>query len=264
MSRRVVIAGGNGRMGQALVRAVADTPGLQLASITLAEGEAAPAGSPLNELFTHSVESALAAADVLIDFTAPAAAAGHARACIDRGAAWVLGTTGLDPEQQAAVREAAGRIAVCQAANFSSGVTLMLRLVELATAGMGADTDLEVIEAHHRHKVDAPSGTALAIGRAMALARGVQLDDKAVMSREGITGARPAGAIGFATVRGGDIVGEHTALLAADGERLEITHRASSREAFARGACRAAQWLEGRAPGLYDMQDVLGLRREDA
>ena len=136
----------------------------------------------------------------------------------------------------------------------------MLKLVELATRAAGEDTDLEVIEAHHRHKVDAPSGTALAIGKAMAKARGVSLEDEAVLSREGITGARPDGAIGFATVRAGDIVGDHTALFASDGERLEITHRAGTRDAFARGACRAAAWLVGREAGLYDMQDVLQLK----
>ena len=178
----------------------------------------------------------------------------------EAGVAWVLGTTGLDAPQQAAVERAAARIAICQAANFSTGVNLMLRLVELAARCVDSDTDLEVIEAHHRHKVDAPSGTALAIGNAMAAARGVDLKARAITCREGLTGARPEGAIGFATIRGGDIVGEHTALFAGAGERLEITHRAATRRAFAHGACRAAAWLVSRPAGLYDMQDVLQLR----
>lgn len=263
MSLAVVIAGGNGRMGQCLIDVVSAEPGLALHAITLAKGEEAPAASPHAALYTHDVDGALRDADVLIDFTVPAATSGHGAACTASATAWVLGTTGLDGSQQAAVTDAAAVIPVCQAANFSSGVTLMLRLVELATAAMGPDTDLEVIEAHHRHKVDAPSGTALAIGKAMASARGVDLDSHGVMSREGLTGERPEGAIGFATVRAGDIVGDHTALFAADGERLEITHRASSRLAFARGACRAALWLAEHDAGLYDMQDVLGLREED-
>lgn len=263
MSVRVVIAGGFGRMGQTLIETVSETPGLALHAITMAEHESSPSASPFSGKFTHDVGSALADGDVLIDFTVPGTIAEHAQACASSGAAWVLGTTGLDELQQAAVLEAAGVVPVCQAANFSSGVTLMLRLVELATRGMGEDTDLEVIEAHHRHKVDAPSGTALAIGKAMAGARGVSLEEHSVTHRDGITGARPDGAIGFSTIRGGDIVGDHTALFAADGERLEITHRASSRRSFARGACRAALWLAQKQPGLYGMQDVLGLAGEE-
>lgn len=264
MSLNVVIAGGNGRMGHALVEAVNHAPGMTLLALTLAEGESVPvSGAVASSLYTHDLDAALEGAQVLIDFTAPAAVSTHAGACVRHAVAWVLGTTGLGADEQASVDHAAGSIAVCQAANFSSGVTLMLRLVELAAAAMDGDTDLEVIEAHHRHKVDAPSGTALAIGKAMAAARGEELDTLAVMSREGNAGPRREGSIGFATIRGGDIVGDHTALFVADGERLEISHRASSRQAFARGACRAAQWLDGRAPALYDMQDVLGLRKED-
>jgi 4-hydroxy-tetrahydrodipicolinate reductase len=264
LSTRVVIAGATGRMAQALLEAVAQHPELELAAVALAPGEEIPAVTPLDaRLYVADLDAALSGADALIDFTVPQAVPQHAAACRKAGVAWVLGTTGLDAGQQALVDEAAREIAVCQAANFSSGVTLMLRLVELATAGMGDDVDLEVVEAHHRHKVDAPSGTALAIGKAMAGARGIDLDQQAVMSREGITGARKTGTIGFATVRGGDIVGDHTALFAADGERLEITHRAGTRQAFARGACRAAAWLSGHGPGHYDMRDVLGLRESD-
>jgi 4-hydroxy-tetrahydrodipicolinate reductase len=264
LSIGVVVAGGRGRMGEALIGTVADDPHLRLCAITLGPGQGAPSQPlPDGANFTHDLSAALAGADVLIDFTTPETVAAHARACCDGGVAWVLGTTGLDATQQALVDTAAGQVPVCQASNFSTGVTLMLRLVELAARTVDSETDFEVIEAHHRHKVDAPSGTALAIGRAMAAARGTELDDDAVWARQGITGPRPDRAIGFATVRAGDIVGEHTALFAADGERLEITHRASTRAAFARGACRAAVWLRDRPAGSYDMQDVLGLRRED-
>jgi 4-hydroxy-tetrahydrodipicolinate reductase len=248
-------------MGRTLIELIADTAGLSVAAVTLAEDETAPATADAS-LYTRDIATALAAADVLIDFTTPAATPVHATACAQAGVSWVLGTTGLDASQQHSVAEAARKVAICQAANFSTGVNLMLRLVELATRASDADTDLEIIEAHHRHKVDAPSGTALAIGKAMARGRDIDLDANAVMSREGITGPRPEGCIGFATIRGGDIVGDHTALFASEGERLEITHRAGSRLAFARGACRAALWLHGRSAGLYDMQDVLRLREE--
>lgn len=261
MSVKVVVAGGNGRMGQTLTALVQDLPDFSLVAITLAPGETAPAGVPVQaSLYTHDIDLALRNADVLLDFTTAATVVEHARACSEGGVAWVLGTTGLDATQQAQVAAAAQRVPVCQAANFSTGVNLMLRLVEIAARATDAGTDLEVIEAHHRHKIDAPSGTALAIGQALAVGRGVNLEQAAVMSREGITGARPEGAIGFATIRAGDIVGDHTALFASEGERLEITHRAGNRSAFARGACRAALWLQDRKPGLYDMQDVLALR----
>ena len=298
MSVRVAVAGGRGRMGRTLVDLVRASEVLELVAVTLAPGESAPRqldrdasgsgesaprewapgeldsaesgsreadsgespGGAAGQLYTHDIASALARADVLIDFTTPTAAVAHAGALREADVAWVLGTTGLDAAQQALVQRAAARIAICQAANFSTGVNLMLRLVELAAGAVDSDTDLEVIEAHHRHKVDAPSGTALAIGNAMAAARGVDLKARAITSREGLTGARPEGAIGFATIRGGDIVGEHTALFAGAGERLEITHRAGTRRAFAHGACRAAAWLVSRPAGLYDMQDVLQLR----
>lgn len=261
MTLNVAIAGGNGRMGRTLIELVQAADNLSLVAITLATGEALPSPAPApTDLYTHDIQAALVAADILIDFTTPETSVLHAKACASAGVSWVLGTTGLDESQQAAVESAATQVAVCQSANFSTGVNLMLRLVELAAAASDMDTDLEVIEAHHRHKVDAPSGTALAIGRAMASGRDVSLDEHAVMSREGITGARPEGSIGFATIRGGDIVGDHTALFASEGERLEITHRAGTRLAFARGACRAALWLKERPAGIYDMQDVLQLR----
>ncbi|GAB5413134.1 MAG: 4-hydroxy-tetrahydrodipicolinate reductase [Congregibacter sp.] len=261
MTLRVAVAGGNGRMGQTLIALIGEAPDMALAGLTLAPEESVPAQAPCDpQLYTHDIHAALAEADVLVDFTSPATIASHSAAAAEHGVAWVLGTTGLEANEQARVTACSEQVAVCQAANFSTGVNLMLKLVELAAAAVDDDTDLEVIEAHHRHKVDAPSGTALAIGKALAAGRGVALDDKAVMAREGITGARPEGAIGFATIRGGDIVGDHTALFASEGERIEITHRAGTRQAFARGALRAARWLQEKPAGYYDMQDVLQLR----
>lgn len=261
MTLRVAIAGGNGRMGSTLIELLAEDPSAVVAGVTLAPSESIPAVTTIEAaLYTHDLAVALADADVFIDFTVPATTEAHARACVEAGVAWVVGTTGLDATQETCLDAAASKVPVCQSANFSTGVNLMLRLVELAAAAVDDETDLEVIEAHHRHKVDAPSGTALAIGKALAAGRKVTLDEHAVMSREGITGARPQGAIGFATIRGGDIVGDHTALFASEGERIEITHRAGTRLAFARGALRAARWLAGRPAGRYDMQDVLQLK----
>lgn len=263
MTTRVAVAGGNGRMGLTLIGLINAADDLTLAAVTLAPGEDVPAQAPCDPaLYTQDIDTALDDADVLIDFTSPATISAHAQACTKHHVAWVLGTTGLEHEQQEHVTNCSRSVAVCQAANFSTGVNVMLKLVEMAAGAVDADTDLEVIEAHHRHKVDAPSGTALAVGKALATGRGVNLDDHAVMARQGITGARPEGAIGFSTIRGGDIVGDHTALFASDGERIEITHRAGTREAFARGALRAAQWLQKQPVGFYDMQDVLQLREK--
>ena len=172
----------------------------------------------------------------------------------------VVGTTGLTPEQDQALLAHSAAIAVCKASNFSTGVNLAFKLLEQAASVLGDDVDIEIVEAHHRHKIDAPSGTALSMGEVVAGALGRNLRDVAVYGREGQTGARSRETIGFATIRAGDIVGDHTVIFAADGERLEITHKASSRMAFARGAVRAAAWLAGKAPGRYDMQDVLGFK----
>lgn len=265
MSIAVAVAGGNGRMGRALIDVLGARSDLTLSALTLAPGSKTPAaasGVPLGPV-ADDIEEALGNADVLVDFTAPSAVAAHAAACERQHCAWVLGTTGLNAQQQQLVEGAARAIPVCQAANFSRGVTLMLAVLRQLAAGLDEETDVEIIEAHHRGKRDAPSGTALAMGRAVAEGRAVTLDDYRTVHREGWSGGRSPGAIGFATLRAGDIVGEHTALFADDGERLEITHRATSREAFAQGACRAAQWLVAQPPGLYDMQDVLGLRKED-
>lgn len=265
---RIAIAGAAGRMGRTLIAACAEPPGLTLAAVFEHAGSAALgldagvlAGLPANGVVV-AADDTLAAIpfDVLIDFTGPAATLTHAAACAASGRAMVIGTTGLDQAQKAALAAAATRTPIVFAANMSVGVTLCLALLRQAARVLGDDFDVEIIEAHHRHKVDAPSGTALRMGEVVAQALGRDLSQCAVYGREGQTGARPRDAIGFATVRGGDIVGDHTVLFAGDGERIEITHKASSRLTFARGALRAAGWLKGRPAGLYDMQDVLGLR----
>jgi len=204
--------------------------------------------------------SALAGCDVLIDFTRPEATLAHLDACVAAGTGIVIGTTGFDDAGKAAIRRAAERIGVVFSPNMSVGVNATFKLLEMAAKMMNRGYDIEIIEAHHRHKVDAPSGTALKMGETIAAALGEKLADVAVYAREGHTGERRTGSIGFATVRGGDIVGEHTVYFIGMGERIELTHRAMSRDMFARGAVRAAAWLAGQKPGLYDMQDVLGLK----
>jgi 4-hydroxy-tetrahydrodipicolinate reductase len=200
------------------------------------------------------------ASEVVIDFTAPAAVAQHLRLAAETGTAYVVGTTGLDVEQEKALREAATRTAVVWAPNMSVGVNLLFSLVEQVSAILeGTAYDIEIVEMHHRHKVDAPSGTALGLGQAAARGRQVVLEDVWQKTRDGYTGPRETGDIGFATLRGGDVVGDHTVVFAGLGERIELTHKASSRQIFAQGAVRAARWLAGRAPGLYSMKDVLGL-----
>ena len=189
----------------------------------------------------------------------PTATVEHARLAAKAGTIHVIGTTGLDADQTAALGEAARGTAIVWAPNMSLGVTLMMRLTERVAAALDDDYDIEIVEIHHRYKVDAPSGTALGLGRAAAAGRGVELDAVAERGRDGITGPRKRGAIGMAALRGGDLVGEHTVTFAADGERVELTHRATSREIYARGALRAALWARGKPPGLYGMADVLGL-----
>lgn len=198
--------------------------------------------------------------DVLIDFTHPSVTLKNLEVCRQAGKAMVIGTTGFTPEEKQRLSEAAKQIPIVFAANFSVGVNLCLKLLDTAARVLGDDVDIEIIEAHHRHKVDAPSGTALRMGEVVADALGRDLRKVAVYGREGQTGARERETIGFATVRAGDVVGDHTVLFAADGERVEITHKASSRMTFAKGAVRSALWLQQRSPALYDMQDVLGLR----
>jgi 4-hydroxy-tetrahydrodipicolinate reductase len=263
---RVAIAGATGRMGRMLIEAVLasddctltgalDVPG----SAALGEDAGAALGRVTGVALTADLARGLAGADVLIDFTRPAGTMAHLAACRAQGVAMVIGTTGLDPAQEAALAEAAAVLPIVRAPNMSAGVNVMLRLLAQAARTLGAGYDIEVIEAHHRHKVDAPSGTALAMGQVLAQARGRRLEDCAVYARQGHTGERAEGSIGFATIRGGDIVGDHTVLFAGTGERLEITHRSNSRANYAAGSLRAVRFLQGRAPGLYGMDDVLGL-----
>ena len=256
---KIAIAGAAGRMGQMLIREIARTDGASLA------GALEHAGSNMLGTETGGVKivadaaAALATADVLIDFTVPAATVAHARVCAEKGVSMVIGTTGLDPEQTRAIHEAAKKVPILWAANMSLGVNILLALVEKTASMLDPSYDIEVLEMHHRHKIDAPSGTALALGKAAASGRKVKIEDVWRKSRDGHTGARPAGEIGFATLRGGEEVGVHTVMFAAAGERLELSHRSFSRETYASGAVRAALWLEGKKPGLYGMKDVLGL-----
>lgn len=264
---RIAVAGAAGRMGRALIEAIAHADDAELTAALEAPGNAligsdagALAGLDANGVLLSDDLGAVAKAfDVLIDFTAPAVTEANVRICRDAGCGMVIGTTGLSEAQQAVLRDAASRIPIVFAPNMSVGVNLSLQLIESAAKTLGDSVDIEVIEAHHRHKVDAPSGTALAMGEAAARGAGIDLATAAVYAREGHTGPRVPGSIGFQTIRAGDIVGEHTVMFVADGERVEITHKASSRATFANGAVRAAKWLSGKPPGLYNMRDVLGL-----
>ena len=265
---RVAVVGAAGRMGKTLIQAVHATDGMELAAATeqpdstlvgVDAGELASVGT-LGVLVSHSLTKVVDAFDVVIDFTSPAATMVHLDVCRQHGKAIVIGTTGLDDEQKAAIRTASTDIGIVFAPNMSVGVNLCFRLLELAAQVMGEDADIEIIEAHHRHKVDAPSGTALGMGEVVAAALGRDLKQVAVYGREGQTGARDRDTIGFETIRAGDVVGEHTVWFATEGERVEIAHKASSRMTFAKGAVRAAGWLAAKDKGLYDMQDVLGLR----
>jgi 4-hydroxy-tetrahydrodipicolinate reductase len=264
---RIGILGCGGRMGRMLVAEVHATPGCVLVGGIESPGNALLgrdigelAGIGLLGLAATADTAALArAADVLVDFTAPAAAVEHAQVAAERGTAMVIGTTGLDAAQGKSLEAAARRIPIVWAPNMSPAVTLLLGLVAEAARRLGEDYDIEVLEMHHKHKVDAPSGTALALGRAAAEGRGIDLAQRSQRVRDGHTGARKAGDIGFATLRGGDVVGDHSVIFAGEGERLELIHRATSRRNFARGAMRAARWVAGRTPGLYGMKDVLGL-----
>ena len=270
----IAVLGISGRMGQALVRALqepaAQALGLRLSGALASSGSpflgqdaGAPSQAPVTGIaITADRAQALAGAAVAIDFTLPAALHANLTACVAVGVPVVVGTTGLDLPAENAMATAAFLIPVLHAPNMSLGVNLLLELVAQAAAALPADYDIEIFEAHHKHKLDAPSGTAVRLGQVAANARGSSLAASAVYVREGQTGARPPGAIGFATVRAGDIVGEHTVLFCGTGERLELGHRATDRLTFARGALRAAQWLAAESgPGLYSMRDVLGLGR---
>jgi 4-hydroxy-tetrahydrodipicolinate reductase len=265
--QRIAVMGAAGRMGKILIEAVGQAEGAQLSAavdrpdsslIGADAGELAAQGK-IGVTLAGDVNAVLDQFDVLIDFTHPSVTLKNLEVCRQAGKAMVIGTTGFSPEEKQLLSEAAKQIPIVFAANYSVGVNLCLKLLDTAARVLGDDVDIEIIEAHHRHKVDAPSGTALRMGEVVANALGRDLQKVAVYGREGQTGARERETIGFATVRAGDVVGDHTVLFAADGERVEITHKASSRMTFAKGAVRAAQWLQGQSAGLYDMQDVLGL-----
>ena len=268
MTIKIAVTGAAGRMGKILIEAVALNPATELGAAIERPGSAAigadageSAGLGKNGiLIVDALESVINDFDVLIDFTAPAATVANAKVCAAAGKKLVIGTTGCSDDDKAAIATAAGQSAICMATNFSTGVNLCFKLAKEAAAILGGDYDVEIVEAHHRHKVDAPSGTALSLGEAVAAGLDRNLKDVAVYGREGQVGARTKNEIGFSTVRGGDVVGDHTVMFLADGERVEITHKASSRMSFARGAVRAAVWTAGQPAGLFDMQDVLGFK----
>ncbi|MBB4842852.1 4-hydroxy-tetrahydrodipicolinate reductase [Paucibacter oligotrophus] len=264
---KIAIAGSSGRMGRMLIEAVLNAPDCQLSgaldqpsSPALGSDPAAFLGKSSGLTITADLRQGLAGADVLIDFTRPEGTLAHLAVCAELGVKVVIGTTGFDAQQKAQIGSHAARTGVMMAPNMSVGVNVVLGLLDRAARALSEGFDIEIIEAHHRHKVDAPSGTALAMGEAVAQALGRDLKTCAVYGREGVTGERDPSTIGFATVRGGDIIGDHTVLFAGIGERIEISHKASSRATFAQGSLRAARFLATQAPGLYDMNDVLGLR----
>ena len=267
--RRIAVMGAAGRMGKTLIDAVRQRSPLCGLTAAIVRPGSSLIGADAGELvslgqlgvpLSSDLQAVVDDFDVLIDFTLPEVMLKNLEICRQSGKAMVIGTTGLSPAQKQLLAEAGKDIPIVFAANFSVGVNLSLKLLDMAARVMGEDADIEIIEAHHRHKIDAPSGTALRMGEVIADALGRDLQKVAVYGREGHTGARERETIGFATVRGGDVVGDHTVLFATEGERLEITHKASSRMTFAKGAVRAALWLKGREPGLFDMQDVLDLR----
>ena len=263
----VVVTGASGRMGQTLIRAILASDKMQLAGCVERAGHPwlgrdigeCMGGTAVGHLVTDDALSVFARAQAVIDFTAPAATVEFAALAAQARAVHVIGTTGLEPEHLAAIKAAARHAVIVRAGNMSLGVNLLVRLTQKVAAALDEDWDIEVVEAHHRMKVDAPSGTALMLGQAAADGRGVELDAAKVSGRDGITGARARGNIGFSAIRGGDIVGEHDVIFAADGERIVLRHIATDRALFARGALRAALWGQDQKPGEYDMMDVLGL-----
>lgn len=267
---RVVVTGAGGKMGARILSAARAEDGMEVVGATERPGAAAvgldagllTGAGPLEVTVAASLEAALdaKAADVVIDFTAPAASLHHAAVCAARKVALVVGTTGFSPEQKAQLAGHAAQTALLTAPNMSAGVNVLFRLVQEAARALGPTWECEIVEMHHRMKRDAPSGTALGLAEAAARGQGLDPATCQVHARDGEVGARKAGTIGVQTLRGGDVVGEHTVYFVSDGERIELTHRATSRDNFARGAVRAARWLCGRAPGLYDMHDVLGFK----
>jgi len=264
---RYAIAGSSGRMGRTLIEAVQQDPGAVLAAALehgsspfLGKDAGELVGAPCGVIIGADLDAALAVSDCLIDFTRPEGTLQHLEACRRHGVGLVIGTTGFSPQGKRAIEDAAGEIPVVFAPNMAVGVNAVFRLLDVAARILNEGYDVEVIEAHHRHKVDAPSGTALRMGEVVAAALARDLSQCAVYGREGHTGERPATQIGFSTIRGGDIVGDHTVLFAGAGERIEITHKSASRMPYALGALRAGRFMSGRERGLFDMQDVLGLK----
>jgi 4-hydroxy-tetrahydrodipicolinate reductase len=265
---RIAVVGASGRMGLCLIKASALAVSHAELSVAVSRPGSLAIGKDAGELagisatgikIVADLASVIDQFDVLIDFTRPDASMDFIEICRQAGKKIVIGTTGYSDTQKALIAQAAKDVAIVMAPNMSVGVNLSLKLLEMTAKVMGDSTDIEVIEAHHRHKVDAPSGTALRMGEVIAKTLGRDLKDCAIYGREGNTGERDKKTIGFSTIRAGDIVGEHTVMFADDGERVEITHKASSRMTFANGAVRAAVWLQNKSQGLYDMQDVLGL-----
>jgi 4-hydroxy-tetrahydrodipicolinate reductase len=264
---RVAVAGASGRMGKMLIEAIQRADDMTLAgaldragSPAIGTDAAAFTGTPANIIIESDLSKGLANADYLIDFTRPEGTLEHLKYCAEHGIKMIIGTTGFDQAGKDAIAAAAQKTAIMFAPNMSVGVNVTMKLLELAAKNFSHGYDIEIIEAHHRHKVDAPSGTALKMGEVIANAVGRNLDDVAVYAREGVTGERDPSSIGFATVRGGDIVGDHTVLFAGIGERIEISHKSSTREHYALGSLRAARYLSDKPHGLFDMYDVLNLK----
>lgn len=264
---KIAVAGASGRMGRMLVEAIGAAPDAQLVGALGVPGApeigsdaAAFSGKPAGVAIQSDLALGLADAQFLIDFTRPEGTLKHLEYCAEHGIKVIIGTTGFDDAGKAAIRAAAEKTAIVFAPNMSVGVNVTLKLLEMAAKSMSEGFDIEIVEAHHRHKVDAPSGTALKMGEVIADALGRDLKQCAIYGREGVTGERDPSTIGFATIRGGDIVGDHTVLFAGTGERIEISHKSSSRVTYAHGALRAARFLADKTSGLYDMQDVLSLK----
>jgi 4-hydroxy-tetrahydrodipicolinate reductase len=264
---KIAVMGAAGRMGRQLISAIAAEPGCVVSGATetarsplLGKDIGELAGlEPLGTFVSSDAAAVIADADAIVDFTVPKASVEFARLAAKSGTAHIIGTTGFDTAAETAIADAATKTVIVKAGNMSLGVNLLVALTRQVAAALGNDFDIEIVEMHHRMKIDAPSGTALMLGEAAADGRDIPLEKHSVRTRDGHTGPRRAGDIGFATLRGGSVVGEHTVIFAGEGERIELTHRATDRSIFARGAVKAAIWTKGRAPGLYDMTDVLGM-----
>jgi 4-hydroxy-tetrahydrodipicolinate reductase len=264
---KIAVMGAAGRMGRELIRAIVAEPGCAISGATETAGSpvlgkdiGVLAGiEPIGIVVSSDAAAVIAAADAIVDFTVPKASVEFARLAANSRTAAIIGTTGFDPASDAAIVDAAKKTAIVKAGNMSLGVNLLMALTRQAAAALGNDFDIEIVEMHHRMKVDAPSGTALMLGESAAAGRDLDLDSHSVRVRDGVTGPRRQGDIGFATLRGGSVVGEHTVIFAGEGERIELTHTATDRGIFARGAIKAALWTKDRVPGLYDMTNVLGI-----